>query len=81
MTPVVYRWKGYRFLFYSAEEPRAHLHVARAETEMKVWLEPRVEVAYNYGVPGKDVRRILQIVRRNHHAFLEAWKTYHRRGG
>ena len=78
MTPVVHRWNGYRFFFYSAEEERAHLHVARAETEMKIWLEPRIEVAYNYGVPGKDVKRILSIVRRYEHAFLEAWKTHHR---
>jgi len=81
MTPVLHRWKGYRFLFYSAEEDRAHLHVIQAENEMKVWLEPQIEVAYNYGVPGKDVKRILRIIRRQHHAFLEAWKDYHRRGG
>lgn len=81
MTPVVHRWKGYRFYFFSLEEPRSHLHVSKAEAEMKIWLEPQVEIAYNQGVPNKDARRILEIVRRQHHEFLEAWKNYHGRGG
>ena len=81
MAPVIYRWRGYRFLFYSAEESRAHIHVVKAGTEIKVWLEPEIEVAYNFNVPGKDVKRILRIIRRYHHVFLEAWETIHGRGG
>ncbi len=81
MTPVVHRWKGYSFHFFSLEESRAHLHVTKAETEIKIWLEPHVEIAYNHGVSSKDTKRILEIVRRQRYEFLEAWKNHHGRSG
>lgn len=46
--PVVFRFKGYRFFFYSNEgEPQEplHVHVRRGEAAAKFWLEPLPEVA------------------------------------
>ena len=41
--PVVSRYKGFRFFFYSNEgdplEP-LHIHVRKAECVAKLWLEP-----------------------------------------
>jgi hypothetical protein len=36
--------KGFRFYFFSREEPRPHVHVQHAEGEAKFWIEPVVEV-------------------------------------
>ena len=48
MSPTVFREKGYRFFFFSREEPRLHVHVYCAEGEAKFWLEPQIELAKKY---------------------------------
>jgi hypothetical protein len=35
MSPTVFRWKGYRFFFFSREEERKHVHVTCADGEAK----------------------------------------------
>lgn len=49
MSPTVFREKGYRFFFFSREEPRMHVHVVSGDGEAKFWLEPELELAKNYG--------------------------------
>ena len=50
MSPIIYRWKGFRFGFFSREETRPHIHVFTPDGKnaAKFWLVPTVEVAYNY---------------------------------
>jgi hypothetical protein len=50
VSPTVFRHGGYRFYFFSREETRPHVHVHHAEGESKFWLEPKVELAKNYGM-------------------------------
>ncbi len=48
--PVVFRHKGFRFLFYANEgDPRepTHIHVPKDGIDAKFWLSPEVIVAYN----------------------------------
>ena len=47
--PTVFRWKGYRFLFYSKEigEP-PHIHVLKDGRQLKIWLSD-LRVARNVG--------------------------------
>jgi hypothetical protein len=45
MSPTVLRVGGFRFYFFSREEPRIHVHVYHANGEAKFWLEPTVELA------------------------------------
>ncbi len=48
---VVFRYKGFRFFFYSNEgSPRepVHVHVRAASSEAKLWLEPEIRVATSY---------------------------------
>lgn len=35
-----------------------HVHVHSADGEAKFWLEPRIELARNYGLPIKELRII-----------------------
>jgi Domain of unknown function (DUF4160) len=47
--PVVFRHRGFRFLFYSNEgDPRepAHIHAVKDDIDAKFWLFPEVSVAY-----------------------------------
>jgi len=50
--PVILRINGYRFFFYSNEgdplEP-AHVHVSKAGSEAKIWLEPEAVLSRNDG--------------------------------
>jgi hypothetical protein len=43
MSPTIFREAGFRFYFFSREEPRMHVHVQCADGEAKFWLEPADE--------------------------------------
>ena len=50
MSPTVLRVKGYRFYFFSREEARAHVYVQHATGEARLWLEPEIGAAQNWGL-------------------------------
>lgn len=62
MSPTVLRVRGYRFYFFSREEPRAHVHVQHATGEAKFWLEPELELAHNYGLTMSRVNTARKII-------------------
>ena len=62
--PVVFRYKGYRFFFYSNEgDPREplHIHVRRDSAVAKLWLEPMPEIAESYGLAAHELRELLAV--------------------
>ncbi len=74
--PEVFRWKGYRFFFYSNEgKPRepCHIHVENADGEAKVWLDPQVRLASSVGLKSKDLLGILAVVRAREMEIREKW--------
>lgn len=77
--PTVLRIGPYRFFFYSNEgnEP-AHIHIRGADGEAKFWLAP-VELAYNYGYRGHELREIEKLVEENQELLTEAWNEYAKR--
>lgn len=74
--PVVLRWAGHRFLFYSKEvgEP-PHIHVLKDRKQLKVWLRD-LTVAKNVGFAAHEVNAILRITTENRQSFLEAWNDH-----
>lgn len=57
--PTVFRYKGFRFFFYSNEgKPRGplHVHVVGEGGEAKFWLKPLVRVAVSDGLSAKTLR-------------------------
>ena len=74
--PVVDRWKGYTFRFYSKEEKRAHVHVFKQGAQAKVWLEPDVEVDIYRGYSGKDLNVIEKRVKQERDVLLAKWRRY-----
>lgn len=76
MSPVVLRVRGYRLYFVSREEWRPHVHVQHSTGEAKFWLEPRVELARNYGLAETRVAEALRIVREHEHEIRAAWDRH-----
>ena len=63
--PIVFKDQGARFHFYSNEgDPRepAHVHVVRAGADAKIWLRPRIEIAYNRGFSAPALSSLLRVV-------------------
>ena len=76
MSPTIHREKGYRFFFFSREEPRMHVHVYCADGEAKFWLEPQLELARNYRLSRTQLGEIEQIIEAHHDEFASAWKRH-----
>jgi len=78
LSPTILRERGFRFFFYSNEgiEP-PHVHVVKAGREAKIWLQPKVSVAENYGFSRKELNTILEIVRENLDKFLREYQRWH----
>jgi hypothetical protein len=56
VSPTIFREAGFRFYFFSREEPRMHVHVQCADGEAKFWLEPSIEAAQNSGLSERKLR-------------------------
>lgn len=76
MSPTVFRYKSFRFFFFSREEPRMHVHVSSPEGEAKFWLEPEVVLCENYRLSPRVVRELQRIVERRKDAIVLAWKKH-----
>jgi hypothetical protein len=76
MSPTVVRVRGYRFYFFSREETRPHVHVQHATGEAKIWLEPVMEVAENYGLSPQRLRTALRLAQENENAIRRAWREH-----
>ena len=76
MSPTVFRAGGFRFYFFSREEPRVHVHVYGPKGEAKFWLEPRIEVAQNYGLSDRQLNKALQLIREHEDEIRSAWKAH-----
>jgi len=72
----VLRVRGYRFYFFSREEPRAHVHVQHATGEAKFWLEPRLELAENYGLSASRINMALRTIQEHEDEIRAAWKKH-----
>jgi len=76
MSPTVFRYKSYRFFFFSREEKRMHIHVSGPEGEAKFWIEPIVSLADNYRMPVVKLKRIQGIIEEHVHEIKKAWKKH-----
>jgi hypothetical protein len=76
VSPTVLRVKGFRFYFFSREEPRAHVHVQHAEGEAKFWIEPAVELHANYGLKAKRLAEAQNLVEEYANEIRTAWAKH-----
>ncbi len=74
--PVIYRYQGYVFFFYSADRrEKMHLHVRIGDGVAKYWLEP-IELFKSSGFRPSELREIREIIEENHGKFIEKWNSY-----
>lgn len=76
MSPTVFRYKNYRFFFFSREELRMHVHVSCPAGEAKFWLKPIVALAYNYGLTVKQLKEVQKIIEEHCHEIETQWKKH-----
>jgi hypothetical protein len=75
-VPTLLRWRGWTFLFYSADwrEP-PHVHARKGRQEVKFWLRD-CSVAVVRRVPQHELSVLQQQVRRHQATFLEKWHAH-----
>lgn len=76
VSPTVLRVAGFRFYFFSREEPRVHVHVQHADGEAKFWMEPRVELCANYGLKSHELAEAQRLVEEHLDEISRAWARH-----
>ena len=76
MSPTVFRYNQYKFLFFFLEERRMHVHVWSPDGEAKIWLEPEIELAVNKGLKQSEISDLLKITKERIHEIKESWKKH-----
>ncbi|HSW07604.1 DUF4160 domain-containing protein [Aquabacterium sp.] len=77
--PVILRYRGFRFFFYSNEgSPRepVHIHVRGEGGEAKFWLRPQVRVADSDSLDARTLRELASVVEQNVDMIERAWNEY-----
>ncbi len=78
MSPTIFRHGGFRFYFFSREEPRMHVHVYRSEGEAKFWIEPKIELVQNYGLTMRQLNTARRLIMEHKDEIRAAWKVHFR---
>ena len=76
MSPTIFKEDGFRFFFFSREEPRIHVHVSHADGEAKFWLTPEVIIAVNYGLSDQQINAVKKLVILHYEEITKAWNTH-----
>ncbi len=76
MSPTVFREGGFRFFFFSREEPRMHVHVQGQNGEAKFWLEPTIELALSDGLTRIEINTALRLVKEHEDDIRNAWRRH-----
>jgi Domain of unknown function (DUF4160) len=76
VSPTVLRKGGFRFFFFSREEPRVHVHVHHVDGEAKFWLKPEIELAQNHGLSPRRITAALTLIRRHEDEIRDAWEAH-----
>jgi hypothetical protein len=76
MSPTIFRYKSYRFFFFSREEKRIHVHVSCPDGEAKFWLEPVISLYQQYGLSAKRLTELQKIVEEHKNEIIHSWKEH-----
>lgn len=76
MSPTIFREGGFRFYFFSREEPRLHVHVQGQDGEAKFWLEPTIELAQHTGLTRREISEVLRLVQEHENDIHSAWHKH-----
>jgi hypothetical protein len=76
MSPTILQEDPFRFYFFSREETRMDVHVHAPTGEAKFRLEPRIELARNYGLSMRQINAALRMIQEHEDEIRKAWKTH-----
>ena len=76
MSPTIFRYKNYRFFFFSREETRMHVHILSPDGEAKFWIEPVVALADYTGLSDRQLRELSKVVEEHAKEIEKAWKKH-----
>lgn len=77
MSPTVFKYKNYRFFFFSHEESRKHIHVTSPDGEAKFWIEPLVALADYHGFSERQLRELEKVVKKHVKEIEQNWEKHH----
>jgi len=55
-----------------------HVHVYRAGGEAKFWVDPKIELAQNYGLTVRQLNTARRLIREHEDEIRAAWKAHFR---
>ena len=73
MSPTIFRERGFRFYFFSREEPRMHVHVQNQHGEAKFWLSPQIELAKSTGLSQHEIAEAYSLITEHNNDIHNAW--------
>ena len=76
MPPTIVRDGQFRLFFFSREETRIHVHVARPDGEAKFWLTPEVVLANETGLSATQIRQAQAVVNAHIKEIQDAWNHH-----
>ena len=76
VSPTVFRYRSYRFFFFSREERRRHIHVRSPDGEAKFWIEPEIELVVSRGLSSKELKELENIIRENENEIRKHWNRH-----
>jgi hypothetical protein len=76
VSPTIFRKLGFRFGFYSNEEPRMHVRVTYEKFEAKFWLEPTIEFAHNNGLKSSQLKKALKLIEEHEDEIKAKWQRH-----
>jgi hypothetical protein len=53
-----------------------HVHVQNPNGEAKIWLEPQIELAQNYGLNSRQISAVLRLVEEHEDEIRKAWQKH-----
>ena len=76
MSPTVFKFKNYRFFFFSREETRMHVHITSPDGEAKFWLEPVIALADYSGYSDRQLKELAKVVNEHAKEIKNHWKKH-----
>lgn len=53
-----------------------HIHVQSADGEVKIWMEPEIEISRSHGLSKQDLSRVMKLVQEHQKEIREAWNEH-----
>jgi hypothetical protein len=76
MSPTIFKYKNYRFFFFSNEESRMHVHILAPDGEAKFWIKPIIALADYSGFSDRQIKELEKVVKEHVKEIEEAWKKH-----